>query len=304
MILPTLTLKRSMIRKVMIEGRVKDDKKGADIKVRNAFGILAGITCPGATSVCYSTDKITCYAARAESGLHGAAVRGVVGWNTAVLFALGDDIDALEIALSNMIDEFRTDLDAENLRRAKRNDVTLEPQFRIHWDGDSYSLAYAEAWSRVMQRNLDIQFWQYTRSFVSACNVVPILAAVPNLNLYLSVDNANWETAIPVLAAFPSVKVATLGTDSDDAARLLERIGRGRAPLCPENTFRMPLMVSATNVRQEAKKGDRAIGACISCGLCPKGRADVRFSIAGANDPAAGKYSPKVRRAALKVAAV
>jgi hypothetical protein len=163
------------------------------------------------------------------------------------------------IALGEIIGEFRAD--------CKKWDAPME--FRIHHDGDFFSREYAQAWGIVIAANPDIQFWAYTRSFVPACNVVDILADIPNLSLYLSIDADNARDAADVLASFPNVKSATLADTFDDATEIMLSVGRVRpGGACPELRGSIPLITPNG-------------GACHSCQLCVVGKADIRFSIGG-----------------------
>lgn len=259
----TVALKLSGDRKVSPTMRVKRDGKTADIKVYNTFGLPAGVTCPGMTAAC----ETVCYARRTENTYRSAGA--LVRHNYETLVAHGDDVAGLAKELHSVVAVWR-------LQAAKHAAPLV---FRIHWDGDFYSLAYAEAWRDVMARFPEVQFWAYTRSFVEACDVTPILADVPNLALYLSVDEHNAARAAVVLAQYPRLKAATLGETSDDAAVILAQLGRSNAPKCPENVKRLPLMVAQSGKRTEAvQPGDTAQGACVACGLCVEGRADVRFA--------------------------
>lgn len=149
-----------------------------------------------------------------------------------------------------------------------------EPIFRIHWDGDFYSLAYARAWAIVIAENPDIRFWAYTRSFRGRVNVVPTLASLENLTLYLSVDRDNAGAARTILRGYPNARAATLTDTATDGATMLADLGRAYAPACPENTRRIPLVLAG-----RGPNGNGA-GACAACGLCIRGTRDVRFAIA------------------------
>lgn len=91
---------------------------------------------------------------------------------------------------------------AECERVERRTGRPVARWFRIHWDGDFYSLPYAQAWRETVLRYPD-EFWAYTRSFRPELNVVPLLRDVPGLTLYLSVDAANYRDAERVLDQFP-----------------------------------------------------------------------------------------------------
>lgn len=246
-----MTLKRSNDRKVANLSR-RNSKGKYDPVIKNAFGLPAGrnYSCPGATSVCESV----CYA--------GAIERQY----TNVIKAMIHNFDLLKDAdlrtminlLDTMINEFEADCHKRGADKA----------FRIHWDGDYFSRTYASAWRQVILRHPDVQFWAYTRSFTPACNVVDILADIPNLALYLSVDAANAKWSHHVVAEYPSVMVAALADTMNDAALVIQDIRENDKPgaKCPELIKALPLI-------------DERGGACFTCQLCPQGKADIRFAI-------------------------
>lgn len=219
---------------------------GANVRIANAFGLLSGKanSCPGATSVCESV----CYAGRIEKQYKN--VHSVMSDNFDLIRSV--DLSGKISLLSAMIDEFRAE--------CVKYDAPME--FRIHHDGDFYSLDYAIAWRRVIRANPDIQFWAYTRSH----RVVPMLANEPNLALYISVDRDNAEMSASMLRTFPRVRAAVLAETQAEAAIIMREIGRRRpGASCPENVKRIPLITSEG-------------GACHSCQLCVVGKSDVRFS--------------------------
>lgn len=95
--------------------------------------------------------------------------------------------------LDTMIAEFEAECDRKN----------AEKLFRIHHDGDFFSVRYVSAWHAVMLKHPNVTFWAYTRSF----HLVKLLADIPNLTLYLSVDKDNLGSAIETYSANPWVKL-------------------------------------------------------------------------------------------------
>lgn len=219
--------------------------------MRNAFGLASGsaFSCPGATSVC----EAVCYAGKLEKLFPAMRTQMVANYNAIVNATHAELVEAL----SAMIDDFRADCVKWNVPMG----------FRIHHDGDFLSRTYASAWAIVVRRNPDIQFWAYTRSFIPGHNVVDILAGIPNLGFYISVDRDNLEFAKIIRAEYGTmVRWAWLGeTDASTKADMLTLNDRPGA-ICPENVKRIPLI-------------DSEGGACWSCQLCVKGKADVRFAI-------------------------
>jgi hypothetical protein len=246
------TLKRSKDRKVT--NGVSPNGKTAILA--NSFGLPSGkaFSCPGATSVC---EKV-CYAGKLEKIYSG--VRDVLlhNWNALSGASLTDMVDMLQ----NMVNNFVADCE-----KAEKKGRTIPRDFRIHWDGDFFSLTYAEAWATVIVANPDVRFWVYTRSFTSALNVLPtftIAGAGDNLSLYLSVDKDNVREAAIAKRAYPFVKWAWLAETFADG--MADMPGDDKRYACPENRGSIPLI---------NEKGS----ACIRCGICPSGRGDVVFSI-------------------------
>lgn len=219
--------------------------------IANAFGLLSGTngSCPGATSACESV----CYAGKIEKQYKAVLTR--MTDNLTILS--GMTRDEMVAALTVVVETFVAACE-------KRN---AEKRFRIHHDGDFFSIAYAEAWAIVVRAFPDVTFWVYTRSFVPVLNVVPVIAGITNLAVYLSIDSENEAHAKGILADYPDVNAAYLGKTWDDAQAIANNV-RGDKPVakCPELTKALPLIT--------AENG----GACNACGLCVNGRADVRFS--------------------------
>jgi len=241
---------------------------GADVKVRNAFGLPAGLSCPGETPFCDG-----CYAKNVERTFSSA--KALVQRNYDALVAAagtnGGDVGAMTDLLEALMQEY--------LREAERHAVPLA--FRVHWDGDFYSVPYAEAWRNVILGHPEVAFWCYTRSFTPECDVVPALRGLPNLTLYLSVDRWNAEQAQLVLARDPWVLLAFCDDTQAGAAEGAQALRGHNVPACPENVKRSPLVVNMSGRRTDpVAKGDLAQGACTACRLCIDGVADVRFAIA------------------------
>lgn len=259
------TLRLSGDRKVSPLVRQQGSKQA--VLVSNAFGLSSGRdgSCGDATDVC----EALCYADAIEN-LFKASGR-LVAANYAALSACGDNIDAMVDLLTPMVDQFVKE-------SSKRN--VAEHVFRIHWSGDFFSVAYALAWRAVAELYPDVQFWVYTRSY-RTIHAAHVLDDLPNVALYLSVDRDNVDAAADVLPTLhTSVRVAALGGTYAEAQTILDRLGRSRAPKCPENAGTVPL-VTTMNRRGKPAVGENGQGACIACGLCVYGRKDVLFSTTG-----------------------
>ena len=233
-------LKRSHDRKVA--NAVSPNGKTA--LIANTFGLPAGkaYSCPGATSVCESV----CYAGKLEKVYKGVRANLLHNWEL-----LKDaNSETMVSLLSAMIDQFRKDCE-------KRNAKML---FRIHWDGDFFNDTYASAWKTVINNNVDMQFWVYTRVKSAAL----ILKDVSNLSLYYSTDDDNKKIAHD-LKLNDGIRLAYLGkTFAVTESTMKELTGKPGAK-CPENNKSIPLISSNGS-------------ACVSCGLCVYGKADIRFS--------------------------
>ena len=212
--------------------------------IANTFGLPSGkaYSCPGATSVC---EKI-CYAGKLEKVYKGVKDVLVNNWNQ-----LKDaKYETMVSLLDEMIISFKADCD-------KRNADKL---FRIHWDGDFFSVTYTIAWATVIKKHSDVQFWVYTRSDFA----VPILKGIANLSLYFSTDDDNWQLASN-LKTLHDVKLAYLANNfAMGKERMLSITPKSAIP-CPENAKKLPLI---------SDKGS----ACVTCGQCVFERNDILFS--------------------------
>ena len=235
-----MKLKRSFDRKVA--NAVSPNGKTATIA--NTFGLPAGkaFSCPGATSICESI----CYAGKLEKLFKGVKTNLLHNWEL-----LKDaDFDTMVSLLNVMIDEFIIDCD-------KRKAPKL---FRIHWDGDFFNDTYTHAWKTVIESHPTTQFWVYTRVEESAI----ILKDISNLSLYYSTDDENAPIGAE-LKTIHQIRLAYLGkTFKATESKMKELTGKVGAK-CPENNKSIPLI--STNG-----------SACVSCGLCVFGKADIRFS--------------------------
>jgi ferredoxin len=242
----------SLDRKVSPLGWWQESRRRWVPKVPNSFGLPAGISCPGATDFC-----VSCYGVNAERG-------------SGVLELLQHNLELLkEARTAQAMAKLLVEMVASYKNEADRIALPLEQRiFRIHWDGDFYSADYATAWSMTVRLFPEIRFFAYTRSFRPPVNVVPILAGIPNLALYLSVDEENTDEAYARLAEGYDVKLALCAEDYR-SARQLARDRKSR--ICPENAERIPLM-------------DENGGACVQCGICVRGSSDIIFSTSHLED--------------------
>jgi hypothetical protein len=152
-----------------------------------------GGTCPGCTpgeegceDTCYDKKLRRIYKAYAS----------VEDYNTELLAGLSeDDIFAV---IDNSVTFWRMTSNDEHL------------YFRLHTGGDFYSVDYAKAWRRVIEKHKSVNFWTYTRSLFA----VPILHKLKNLTLYLSCDPVNKDEVLKVYSQYsgtPNIALAWMG---------------------------------------------------------------------------------------------
>lgn len=250
-----MKLKLSNDRKVTPKAKLNSGQWTPEIP--NAFGLPAHVSCPGKTAVCESI----CYAFKLERAYTNVSKLLKHNWD--LLQECGDNVKAISSLLDVLIEDY-----IEAHERVEKLRKTEYPKvFRIHWDGDFYSVAYAKAWSKTIRNYPDIQFWAYTRSFQAPVNVVPYLKEIDNLSLYLSVDSENESKSKRVLARYEDIHVAMLGSTFEGALISISELTGKKAPKCPEQTGRYPLVT------------DNQQGACVECTLCVQGNNNVLFSI-------------------------
>jgi hypothetical protein len=234
-------LKRSHDRKTT----ARVNKAGTQSLLKNAFSLPSGTaySCPGATKVC----ETVCYAGKLEKQYPAFRELALHNWE----LLTNATYNGMCILLWDMIEEFSQECAKNNISKV----------FRWHADGDIFSEAYAQAIAETCRSFPDVQFWIYTRSF----EYVEWIAPVANLSVYLSVDSENKEKATETKWLYRSVRLAYLSETHEDGKEfMLTETGKPGA-ICPENAKRIPLVT---------KDG----GACVTCGLCIFGKADIRFA--------------------------
>lgn len=239
-------LKLSNDRKVSPLSRWKESSRRWEPVVPNSLGLAAGreASCPGETPFCKG-----CYAARTEKVFTSAG--RLVRHNLDLLKA--EDTAGMVALLVAAVTEFE--------RKAHKHGA--EKIFRIHWDGDLFSMDYARAWGRVIRMFPTVQFWLYTRSF----GFIAPFEGIPNVAVYLSVDEHNVTQAADTYSSFPWVKLAFCADTWEGTEALAADFGEVRkGPRCPELTGKLPMVLPSGK------------GACAECKLCVYGRNNVRFS--------------------------
>lgn len=173
-----------------------DDAKTRAYKgQQNTFGLLPGIkgSCPGAT-----TGTGGCWHLKAGRKTHTCYVDNLMNFRPNIKGVLKRNFDLLRnatyIRMVDLLDqEFHRFWKSEE-RRAGRTGEPERLWYRIHWSGDFFSLRYARAMRAAIKLNPHINFWVYTRNF----KVVPLLKDLPNLILYLSLDQCNAQKGLRV----------------------------------------------------------------------------------------------------------
>jgi len=239
-IITPMKLKRSNDRKVAN----LVTKNGKQAAIANTFGLPAGkeYSCPGATTIC----ETVCYAGKLEKLYKAVKANLLHNWE---LLRNADEPTMVDL-LEDMIADFKADC-------VKKNAPML---FRIHWDGDFFNDTYTRAWQYVILNNTDIQFWVYTRVKSAAL----MLNNISNLSLYYSTDDENKEIGHE-LKVNEGIRLAYLGKTFAVTESIMKELTGKPGAKCPENMKSIPLISSAGS-------------ACVSCGLCVYGKADIRFS--------------------------
>lgn len=217
----------------------------------NSFGLPSVDTCPGRTDYC----EQDCYAIESER-------------RTSTYQKLQRNFDVLQGAES--IAQMTNQLWSLMGRYHDRADSLGIPndtrRFRIHWSGDFYSVDYASAWRNVIEGDPDTQYFTYTRSFHDDENVAPVLAGIPNLDFFLSVDSDNIDSAVAVASINPEVRIAYLVDyyeEVEDLVHQMSSVRDGRIKACPEN------MRTVDGSRRLALINENG-GACSRCMYCIK----------------------------------
>ena len=254
-------------------------KKGggheAEVVVKNSFGTLSS-ACKWTTPFCEG-----CYAGAAEVYPN---VHALLTHNTDL--TRGRSFDELV----PLFDRLVHDVEVQMIKRG----VPVSDRFyRPHWDGELDSFEELQAWDQVARYHPDMQVFLYTRGHMLVRTFIANCVPAPNLVVYLSVDRHNVDTARQVQQIDPKgwVKYAFCGDtwqETEEIAALFPKQRKG--PRCPELTGKVPLIVwesdgeRATRRSDAEKAGVKRVpdrvgkGACVECGMCPKGINNVRFA--------------------------
>ena len=247
----------------------------AEVVVKNSFGTLSS-ACKWTTPFCEG-----CYTGAAEVYPN---VHALLTHNTDL--TRGRSVDELVPLFDRLVH------DAE-VQMVKRG-VPVEDRFyRPHWDGELDSFEELMAWNQVAGYHPDMQVFLYTRAHMLVRTFIGNCVPAPNFVVYLSVDSHNVDTARQVQEIDPRgwVKYAFCGAtwqETEVIAALFPRQRKG--PRCPELTGKVPLIVWESDGERAARRSDAmaagvkrppervGVGACVECGMCPKGINNVRFA--------------------------
>jgi hypothetical protein len=264
----------------------------------NAFGLSSGVdaSCPGATPTC----EFDCYAINLEQR---PAIADKLRSNLELVLGCTTVSEIVDL-IQPLVEDFSD--------RADKLDLTdNERMFRIHWAGDFVNENYAAAWSEVIQQFTDIDFTAYTRTWPrfdpesrkpKGPNVLPILAGIDNLSLYMSVDKDNfWDAEAPYRKHYKDLRLAFLDKDYSRSMRLARAMAERSVPdlnpddpknltMCPSDNPYMTMggkMLELVNIdrkdqrsREEMvsqgitpkRKNTNLRGACVDCRVCYGGR--------------------------------
>lgn len=251
----------------------------------NAFGILPGPeevggTCPWATTGCGGCFNVpegrknpTCYAYALMKAY--TSCRRRIQENTDALKGLVC-VDDMASALDAMLSRF------EKLTRAymARNDgVGNALSFRWHWAGDLFSREYARALSLAMWRHPDVRFWSYTRSFNFAHEF-----AAPNLNLYYSLDDDNWEQGLSWYLRWgdhnrPNRRIAYMAKSVESVRRMVRAAEENPGKYLPGDPGSVARWAASVRIQSCPVDlgGMPTDGACVKCMQCIAGGSQLLF---------------------------
>jgi hypothetical protein len=224
-------------------------------RIPNSFALPEIVTCPGKTNLC----ETVCY----KGGLTYPDINAMLMRNLELLKKHGS-VEAMTKLLSDMMNDY--------IEIAIKLGIPQNERFfRIHWSGDFFSEDYAQAWRNVILEHPEIKFVAFTRSFITdKCdvNVLPILAGLENLELFLSVDRDNAKYATEALKNAPDVRVAYLVEhlkEAEELETLIRIMGRQACHVlaCPEGILKPD---GKPKIPLISEKG----GACAVCKYCIK----------------------------------
>lgn len=158
----------------------------------NAFSLVNGDDCPGATATCLAS----CYVHGIEK--HAPDTHALYRWNSAKIREI----------LDGGHDTWHARHWSSAFARWVRQNAA--GGFRWHVSGDVFSADYARWISEVCRKSPKVAHWIYTRSF----DLVGDLGA-DNLAVNLSADRDNWRAALECREDWPGTRVCLMVTEID-----------------------------------------------------------------------------------------
>lgn len=181
----------------------------------------------------------TCYVHRA---FRVARVKEILEHNTKLMKSLDQN---------QMFDVLCAEFERFEKAEARSRDPWYN--YRLHWSGDLFSLAYARALRGAILQHPKTTFWCYTRSF----HFMAPLVGIDNLRLYGSLDPVNKKAGLLAMCYMgpgcEQVRACYMGKENDET---LETV---------------PCPVDAGNMEIE--------GGCRKCGICVNGTKNVWFKV-------------------------
>jgi hypothetical protein len=187
-------------------------------KVGWAFSLARKESCIDATEIC----KSLCYGNGVRYHSDAQKHKRLRNYRTCEYLVAKGGPELLACNLVAIVDQARpVDWLAAQISGEETN---LPYTLRIHDIGDFFSSQYAKAWQLAVRQRPQCKFWFYTRSFLQPHLLAALseLAAEPNCQGFLSIDNDNFEQGLHAFAAYPGIwKLAFMQQKEDELSGLL-----------------------------------------------------------------------------------
>jgi hypothetical protein len=160
-------------------------------KTGPAFSLPRSSTCLHKTRICAKV----CYGNGIRYQSHGQKAKREQNWRTVQLLLQHGGPQLLAENLILLIDQARP---ADWLTAQVTGTPGVPWSLRLQDVGDFMNLPYIQAWQIAVKNRPQCSFWFYTRSFVDEKLFAAMseLAALPNCQAWLSVDQDNYEAGI------------------------------------------------------------------------------------------------------------
>lgn len=230
---------------------------------KNTFGLLPGPLDQGGTCPAATCGKGGCIGIEDGRTLPSCYVYRTINYRPAVGGILKQNTDLLmgcqgSVRVRIFEREFARFADAWETRRRSKGDLGNIPYYRIHWSGDCPDISYAADLAQAMKSfNGKIKFWGYSRALFT----VPIMAQVPNVSWYLSMDPVNVVGHMQFLHAFYPEAISR---DSVEKCNISYALMDSKAPADPMFKAMVPCPSDSGKVPHAE--------ACRQCRLCLTGK--------------------------------